>query len=245
MKLSLGLTLNCAAAIDEGAAGNPLARSFIGSSSQSLEVTDSAALRTGDVDFAVACWVKLDSLASNQGVLAKGTSTGAAGHEWYLSWVNAIGAYRASVSDGVTTKLRHGSAGQVTAGQWHLVVLQHDSVNNLVKLKVDLNNEVTVSKLTGSWESNHDVTAGKVSTSYMTGGLSRLGYWKGRILSDSDIASLYNSGSGLLYSELSTGLKTGLVDYWDLTEVSGNATGADSGTVLTDNNGVGSMPGPG
>jgi hypothetical protein len=48
----------------------------------------------------------------------------------------------------------------------------------------------------------------------------RLQYWGkwDRVLSDAECVALYNSGQGLKYAELSAGVKTSLVSYWDLDE---------------------------
>lgn len=60
-------------------------------------------------------------------------------------------------------------------------------------------------------------------------------------LSDEIITAMYDNGNGISYNEASK-LFTPTVDYWELNEVSGNRTG-ELGTVLNDNNTVGSTIG--
>lgn len=53
--------------------------------------------------------------------------------------------------------------------------------------------------------------------------------------------SLFNSGNGLKYADLSDSLKTGLVSWWELDETSGVRYDSHGSNDLTDNNTVGSV----
>ena len=54
---------------------------------------------------------------------------------------------------------------------------------------------------------------------YLTAKLDETGIWT-KILSQSEITELYNSGYGFIYSDLSSGLKTDLQHYWSFDESS-------------------------
>jgi hypothetical protein len=72
---------------------------------------------------------------------------------------------------------------------------------------------------------------------------SEVGLWS-RVLTAGELTSLFNSGNGKKYADLTTAEKVDLVSYWNLDEASGtrkgyNAAGAETNN-LTDNNTVGS-----
>jgi len=74
--------------------------------------------------------------------------------------------------------------------------------------------------------------------SYFDGNIAMLGYWS-RGISDAEVTSLYNSGTPLSYSGLSSDDKQDLVSFWHLNEPSGVRYDAHGSNNLTDNNTVG------
>lgn len=66
------------------------------------------------------------------------------------------------------------------------------------------------------------------------------GVWT-KVLSAGEMTTLYNNGSAFVGASLSGSLLTGLVDYWDLDEVSGTRVSRSGTNDLTDNNSVGSV----
>jgi hypothetical protein len=76
---------------------------------------------------------------------------------------------------------------------------------------------------------------------YTDGLAAEVGFWRGRIITDTEITSLYNSGAGKAYANLTTAEKVDLVSYWNLSEASGNRADSHGANTLTDNNTVGSV----
>ena len=78
----------------------------------------------------------------------------------------------------------------------------------------------------------------------MDGRLCGLGVWD-RLLTGGELTTLFNGGVRLLYSSLTSGLKSGLAAYFDLAEASGDSyCKHTSGLILTDVNTVTSAAGP-
>ena len=87
---------------------------------------------------------------------------------------------------------------------------------------------------------------GTGATNYFgNGGLCEYGLWKSRVLSSSDVTALHDLGNRITYSDLTAGLKTSLVAWYDGDEPSGNLIDDHTnGYDMTDNNGVGNRTGP-
>lgn len=66
---------------------------------------------------------------------------------------------------------------------------------------------------------------------------NRIGYWGATALTSSDATTLWNSGTGKYYADMTAGEKTGLTHFWNCTETSGTRT-ASVGTNLTENGSV-------
>jgi hypothetical protein len=75
---------------------------------------------------------------------------------------------------------------------------------------------------------------------YLNGRMGALGLWNVR-LGTPEITSLFASGNGKRYADLTTAEKVGLVSYWNLDEVSGQRNDSHGTNHLTDNNTVGSV----
>lgn len=63
---------------------------------------------------------------------------------------------------------------------------------------------------------------------WFDGRIGPVGIWKGRALTNTEIATLYSQGRRIIYASLTSALKTNLSAWWDNTEASG--THADSHT---------------
>ena len=76
------------------------------------------------------------------------------------------------------------------------------------------------------------------SSLYHEGVIDNAFVYKGRALSQSDVNFLYNGGAGLNYNSLTAGMKTNLVAWWDLDEISGTRFDSHGPHDLTDTNSV-------
>lgn len=108
------------------------------------------------------------------------------------------------------------------------------------KLYLSLNNGVA-KEATDSLPAGTDLlTIGKdVSNRHHDGQMGGIGYWS-VALSAAERLSLFNSGRGKRYADLTTDEKVGLVSYWNLDETSGVRYDSHGSNDLTDNNTVSS-----
>lgn len=93
----------------------------------------------------------------------------------------------------------------------------------------------TLSELGGAF-----TLLGGARSTYDTNKAASAGFWT-KALSGAEVAELFNNGAGLRYADLSDGLKTSLVSWWNLDEQSGVRYDSHGSNDLTDNNTVGSV----
>lgn len=93
----------------------------------------------------------------------------------------------------------------------------------------------TLSELGGAF-----MLLGGARSVYGTNKAASAGFWT-KALSGAEVVALFNNGAGLRYADLSAGLKTSLVSWWNLDEQSGVRYDSHGTNHLTDNNTVGSV----
>jgi hypothetical protein len=171
-------------------------RDFEQSSSQFLECADNASLDRGDTDFSFSLWVSLEtSTATTQTILSK---DGGAGDRQYRLDVSG-GSLRWFVFDS-----GGGVAGQASAawnpslGTFHHIVVWHDAAANEVGYVIDDGTPVTAatSAAAGTGGADFEIAG---NPNAFDGIIDEVGLW-GRVISDAEITSLYNSGAGLAYA---------------------------------------------
>jgi hypothetical protein len=227
---------------------------FTRANSEYLSIADNAALSMGaGVRFTIAGWYypTVDAPAgSHHGILTKWWYTG--NKREYMVYLNHSGAnstYSFAVSaDGTTPTIL--STGTITLNQWVFICCTYDGAN----ISISLNNGTPA---TAAYSADVNDNVSTLLIGAMDGGgtpdrfadarMASWGIWK-RVLTAGEITSLYNSGAGRLYTDLSTSDKVSLQAWWDLGEGSdgtGAVTRNDShGTNhLTDNNTVASNEG--
>ena len=177
-----------------GLIGN--ARYFNAPSSQYLEINTNESINLSDTDWTIATWVNPSNLLASRAYLGKwgGTSTdlytvvGMTGQVYLQVHVGGVDASHTSAND------------LVTAGQWNLIVLQHDSSSNEIRISVN-----------GGTPSSHNVGGSldewgeePLSVGRWAGGQ----YWLGaidqtaiirRVWNEDQIIVYYNAGAGLSY----------------------------------------------
>ena len=165
---------------------------------QYLEVGDLAALSFGDEDFTISCWYKGASTSGTQIFLSK---WGASGQWEYMFWFyGAIEKFYWSISSNGSTGTDVVSTNAYAVSTWYHIVAQHDSVNNLTKIKVNNTGWITAPLITGCRDGTTAFRLGH-SVSGSTGTravLDEVGLWR-RCLTDAEITTLYNSGNALPY----------------------------------------------
>ena len=223
------------------------ARTFLASNLEYFSVADTADLDFGTGDFTIECWAKrrLDSAAHV--ILSKGAAAGAS----YQLRITAGDAVEAIARD-TASQVTHTTTTLLNDTDWHHIVWVGDrSGNSIIYIDGVLASGGT--ELMSGVNLNMDnadaleIGRDRAGTAYGDGDIARVRIWKGRALAAIDAAYLYNSGGGLLHSDLGSSLETSLVAAYDMIEASGNAvdrvnayTGTDTATVTAaDGPGVG------
>ena len=150
----------------------------------------------GDTDWTMAFWVRQSSFATNNAVLAKWDGfnnsflLGNTGSTATLKfWINGLGASGPSVSVS-------------SANTWYHIVFYHDSVNNEVGIIVNDGTPVTTAWSGGIPSNSAQLQVGQYENDRgINGNIDELGWWS-RILTASEITELFNSGSGITYSDM-------------------------------------------
>ncbi len=205
--------------------------------SRRLTVTDNPAISMGDIDFTLAGWFFANSPGNTQGLLAKWDN--APGQEYLIQTGGGLFQFYISNNGTAATPVTANSFGPIPAATWCYVVAWHDSAANLLNIRVNASAINTVAYTLGGRDGTATlvVGAGAGGTSALEGRINAVGIWK-RVLTAAEQTSLYNSGKGLLYTDLSTAVKSSLVAWWNLDETSGQRTDNHGSSHLTDVNSV-------
>lgn len=175
---------------------------------------------------------------------------GAATSRWYVSQGNQT-AWISKQNEVMAIDVVGGGEAYATtsmagmAAGWFFIVAGYNSATG--KSFVSVNDgavSVSAGTSTGvSTDANFQlgrVSGGGAGTVYFDDAMGRIGLWNS-VLAASEITSLYNSGLGKSYADLTAAEKVGLVSYWNLDEASGNRADSHGSNTLTDNNTVTSV----
>lgn len=226
------------------------AADFVEANSEYLSIADNTDLSMGDVDMAMAFWVKIDDLGTHF-ILGKAVSTSAADREYFFQHASTGDLFGFGVGDGsVNTTVEATTFGASTTGTWFFIYAYHDATANEIGISVNDGTIDTASHTTGIQDNTSEFTVGRAFSAFYTDtSLDELAIWKGRVLTSAEVTRLYNSGSGMAYPGGDNGspdtstLKTNLIAWWDLDETSGTRADSHGSNTLTDNNTVLSVAG--
>jgi len=140
--------------------------------------------------------------------------------------------------------------GSPSTGVWYHVVVWHDSANN--ELGIQVNDAAPDTKFYSGGvrtsDSGFKIGATQLfaggQTDHLNGRVASVGFWKNRVLSESDRNELFNGGVNLLHGDLNAGLLTSISAYFNLDELNGTRFDSVGSANLTDNNGVTRVLGP-
>jgi len=169
-----------------------------------LAVADTAALRTGDVDFSMSAWVKLTDKSASYAVFSKYDSTVGDAREFLLIYTTATDRFRFIVSsDGLGTGnvvVDADNLGSPSAGTWYHIVAWHDATANTINIVVDDGTVDSLAHTLGVYSGTFNLNIGSHTNTaaQMSGAIDELGYWH-KVLSAAEITQLYNGGAGLAY----------------------------------------------
>jgi hypothetical protein len=195
-----------------------------------------ATLRTGDVDCTVAGWAYRDSDSFQQ--VFTDNSAGTIGFRLYFS--NATRLYMS-----VNGSLAGTAPASAPAGAWHFIVGYHDSSANLTGVSINGAAAVTAAHATGLGANAGPFRVGRHSAASdpFDGDAACAGVWN-RVLTAAEITALYAGGKAMPYAALPSGLKSGLISYWNLDETTGTRYDSHGTNHLTMTGTVGQAAGP-
>ena len=162
---------------------------------------------------------------------------------YFIRWRNSLNRIQFVYSnDGTLTfGLAANELGIPQINTWYLVTVWHDSVNNEVGIQVNDHQPDTQAHATGIFSSagvNFILGASTGGTAnFLDGKMASVGAWE-KVLTESERNELFNGGINLLHADLSAGLLTSLMSYWNLDELNGTRIDSEGSDDLTDNNTV-------
>jgi hypothetical protein len=154
-------------------------------------------------------WVKnTDASPSGIAMLVKGTGGPFSGSAYQLWIDNSDGRTKFTVGNGASAQTVTDT--NITnpfgsAGNWHFIVVWHDSVANQIGISVDTDT-YTASWSSGTQDDSNGLTLGGDPNwaPDWKGAMDEVGFWK-RTLTSTERTYLYNSGSGRSYSDITGG----------------------------------------
>lgn len=178
-----------------GIVGN--AGQFTAANSEYLSYTDHADLSTGDVDYSFAVWFRLDSTGVRRTLIAK--DAGGSTREYFVEITSGNNPRFAAFS-GSSSICDKSMTDTVSANTWYLLIVYHDSVNNVCGLSLNNGTPQTGASSAGPADTTAAFQMGynTSASSYMNGRIDAVGFWK-KVLSSTERGYLYNSGAGCEY----------------------------------------------
>lgn len=158
------------------------AADFESSDSDYLEINDNAALSTGDIDFTIAAWAKLESTTgANEVVMSKTDSASVS--EYELDYSNADGKFAFILynSSGPAVCTVTDTQQAVSPGTWYFITAWHDATGDTCNIQVNNNTAVsaaetgTVSDTAAKFRIGARRTSGNL---FFDGLIDEAGFWK-------------------------------------------------------------------
>ncbi len=234
------------------------AGSYVTANSEYLSRNDEAGISMGSgVSFSLVAWVwMLNDPAAYHGIIVKcQTNT--------INYTELEYALRVFSDDCVDFQVSGGSGGTnfaevkhssaPTKQTWYLIVGTFNGSTGQIAIAINAGTPQTATNASAyAKDSNGPLSFGRTYSGgqHLAGRIGSSGIAKHYVLSSSEQAELYNSGNGILWASMSSGLQAKFGScWWDMTE-SSDGSGAvtraswDGNMNLTDNNTVASADGP-
>ena len=176
-----------------GKIGN--ARDFELGNAEYFSKASNSDLQTGDIDFTITCWVKLESNGQTMQVVTKYSD---ASNEYAIIYDN-VNAKFYFYSGTSFTSVASTTPTPIATATWYFIAVWFNASANSINIKV--NNGTTYSNTvtpTSAGSANFKIGLRDDSTQYWDGLIDEVGFWK-RLLTSDELTSLYNGGSGLAY----------------------------------------------
>lgn len=181
------------------------AADFEAGNSEYLSHADNTDLRTGDVDFTFAGWVKLESKVTQ--VLACKTWDGNA-DEWILSYESSQDRFRFATRYASNTYdlVFADNFGSPSTGVWYFIVVWHDAAANEICITIDdvaPDVQATTSAPAGSATAVFAIgiySPGNANLVPADALIDECAFWK-RVITGAEITQLYDAGAGLPFDQ--------------------------------------------
>ena len=174
------------------------AAQFTRANSEYLSRADNESLSTGDIDFSVAAWVFLDSLATQSPIIGKWSGV-AGGLEYVLIYQPPAGGsvfdFFVSSNGTAAASRQATSFGTPVVSTWHYVVAWHDSVNNTLNIQVNDGPVNSTAYTLGVFDSAQELQIGRNTGEYAAARIDATGFWK-KVLNNNERTYMYNNGAG-------------------------------------------------
>lgn len=195
--------------------------------------------------FTIQCWVNLDTLPSNLASIVSKWEDDPF-NEWIIQYDPGNNEFRVVVSeDGSSTSTSVGSGVSASTGSWFHILAGYDGTD--VFIEVNAGTRSTATPGSGSVVSSggatlcvggqgqvHFTTEGSSGDDPIDGKVDGLAFWE-RGLSTSEVDTLYNSGNGQAYADLSSSMKTDLSRWVEDVDADGSATDEHATAKLFNN----------
>jgi hypothetical protein len=176
---------------------------FVALNSETLTHASNASLQTGDIDFTVAAWFYLDTLA-DMSLISKDMSGGGK-REFDLEFFSSAGAvnkFRMRLFRAVDSSISVNDTTVISTATWYLVVGWHDAAADTMNIQV--NGGAVVSAATGGALQAASDAEWRISSrqfgpgAFANGRIDEAGFWK-RVLTAGERTALYNGGNGVTF----------------------------------------------
>ena len=178
------------------------ARQLVRASSQHFRRATSAPFEAGSTPITLSCWAKLDSLSNDGQIFYKGTATNTTSLEYRLFFLSSTNRIRLQVAgNGINSILDANNFGALSTGVWYHILGWWDPVVGM-GLRINGGTANTLGRLVALNVTSADFSIGGTSSGVSTfgGSVDEISVWR-RYLPDTAQLSVYNSGSGLPYSQ--------------------------------------------
>lgn len=179
--------------------------SFASASSQYLRRAIDAELTVGDIDFTVACWLRMASKTADMVAVAHYLSAGDQ-RAWNISYRQASDRLRLGLTSngtaGTFVELYAGTLGSPALNTPYLCVIWHNATANTINIQINNGTVDSAAHATGVFSSTGDFTIGAIANplQYWDGLVDEVGLWK-RVLTADERTKLYNAGAGVTYPD--------------------------------------------
>jgi hypothetical protein len=181
------------------------ANNFVRANSEYLSRADNTDLSTGDIDFSFSCWARITTKPGS-GYLPILSKDVAGQREYALMWSQANDRFNWYLLNATgNNQLVANALGSPSTATWYHIAVWHDSVNNVIGIRIDDTFENTMATTLAPMDSTTAFTIGRwfydvTFNGYWDGDIDEVVFAK-RVWTATDITTLYNGGAGLSYAD--------------------------------------------